>query len=217
MTAESKRILPSWAPRLSQGQIRRLYQTDALGIYDEDLINDVGYGLLARCQSVANAADALGGKARCPSCSAVVTHDGDKGALLRCGCGWTLTWGEYLKAIQHDQLGGAEPVLEQFRAFLGAFPAARAPKAKMILIDSLLHGFHQCHKTNRPTRPVAVNLIEGRLSAVVAFLDDLSRGNGSTPGVTTNYTRWNEGIQENRDWYASRRDGPAARTGGGDE
>ena len=30
-------------------KIRQFYETDAKGIYDEDLIDDVGYGLLARC------------------------------------------------------------------------------------------------------------------------------------------------------------------------
>ena len=42
---------PRWAPRVRRSKIRRLYETDALGIYDDELIDDVGYALLARCRS----------------------------------------------------------------------------------------------------------------------------------------------------------------------
>ena len=43
--------LPSWAPRVTQHKIRQLYEDDAKGIRDEDLIEDVGYSLLCRCES----------------------------------------------------------------------------------------------------------------------------------------------------------------------
>ena len=35
--------LPRWAPRVPQDKVRRLYETDARGIYDDELIDDVGY------------------------------------------------------------------------------------------------------------------------------------------------------------------------------
>gem|GEM_PF-2914357 len=54
-------------------------------------------------------------------------------------------------------------------------------------------------------RPVAVNLIEGHLSEVVAFLDDLTYSDNSTTGIRENYRQWNGKIEENRDWYAYRR------------
>lgn len=65
------------------------------------------------------------------------------------------------------------------------------------------------YKTNGPTRPVAVNLIEGRMSEVVAFLDDLSYGEKSTPGTRENLGEWNKNIEANRGWYASRREAKA--------
>ena len=190
---------------MTQREIRRLYEADAKGIYDEELINEVGYGLLARCLSFIDAVDAVRGKARCPRCSSVVIHAGRKEEVLRCKCGWELTWGDYFKTIQHKQLSGAETVLEQFRSFVEAFPAARTPQEKTILIDRLIHGFHWYHKPNAPTRPVAINLIEGRLSDVVAFLENLSYGDKSTVGVAENYVQWNKRIEVNSDWYASRR------------
>jgi hypothetical protein len=199
------RVLPTWAPRVTQREIRQLYETDARGIYDEDLINEVGYGLLARCESFITAVEAFWGRVRCPRCGAVVIHHQDKTELLHCDCGWELTWGEYFVTIQHKQLSGAEPVLEQFRAFVEGFPKARTPQARMILIDQLIHGFHFYLEHNTVTRPVAVNLIEGRLSEVVAFLDSLSRGESSTPGVAEHYAEWDRNLGTHPDWYKSRR------------
>ena len=37
-----------WAPKVKPQSIRRLYETDAKGIVDEDLINDVGFAPLPR-------------------------------------------------------------------------------------------------------------------------------------------------------------------------
>ena len=197
--------LPTWAPRVKQHKIRRLYETDAQGIYDLDLIHEVGYGLLARCESFITANRAREGELPCPECGQIVQRK----ELLCCPCGWTLPWADYFKTIQHKQLSGAEPVLEQFREFVSAFPAARTPREKMLLIDRLIHGFHYYYKTSDPTRPVAVNLIEGRLSDVVAFLDRLTYGAKGTPGMREIYEEWDKNIEANRNWYRSRRSAAA--------
>ena len=199
--------LPTWAPRVTQREIRTLYETDARGIYDEDLINEVGYGLLARCESFIIAVEAFWGRARCPSCGAIVIHHQDKAELLRCTCGWELSWGEYFATIQHKQLSGAEPVLEQFRAFVADFPKGRTPQARMLIIDRLIHGFHYYYVDNSITRPVAVNLIEGRMGDVVRFLDSLSRGERSTPGVAEHYDEWQRLIETGPEWYPREREG----------
>jgi hypothetical protein len=192
--------LPTWAPRVPQDKIRRLYETDAKGVYDQELIDEVGYALIARCQSFIDANEARAGRARCPQCGVIVPHSGRRDEILRCACGWELAWGEYFCTLQHAQLSGVEPVLAQFRAFVATFPATSTPQAKMLAIDRLIHGFHWLLKTNSPTRPVAINLIEGRLRDVVAFLDRLTYGNQSTPGLRQNYTNWDHLMDVNRDW-----------------
>lgn len=197
--------LPTWAPRVSQTAIRRLYETDAEGIYDEALINEVGYALLTRCESFIAACLARAGRVHCPRCKSAIDHKGRKDEVLNCACGWRLTWGEYFKTIQHNQLSGAEPVLEQFRDFAQKFAAARQPRAKMLAIDRLIHGFHYSHKTLTTTRPVAVNLIEGPLRKVVAFLDQLTYSQQSSHGLAATHTEWqrhNEGM----DWYFPAKD-----------
>ena len=192
--------LPRWAPRVRQSKIRRLYETDALGIYDDELIDDVGYALLARCRSFLRANEAVAGRAPCPRCRQVVRHNRRKEELLHCDtCGWELTWGEYFATIQHKQLSGAEPVLALFQQFVARFPSASTPRQKMLLIDQLIHGFHWSLK-HSPTRPVAVKLIEGRLQEMIAFLDSLSYGGSSTAGVADAHDEWIERSQNARNW-----------------
>jgi ribosomal protein L37AE/L43A len=189
MSAET---LPEWAPRVPPAKIQRLYELDALGIQDEELLDEVGYALLARCQSFIAANQATAGQAACAVCGRLIAHSKIKEELLHCpDCGWELTWGAYFATIQHRQLSGAEPVLELFGEYVTRFPAAASPAEKMLAIDTLIHGFHWYYKFG-PTRPVAVNLIKGRLGEVVAFLDRLSLGPGSTPGIQETHTEWKE-------------------------
>jgi hypothetical protein len=196
------KILPTWAPRVPQVKVRRLYENDARGLYDEELIDMVGFALLARCESFIEANAAVLGRARCPSCRAEIVHPVQKEAVLHCaGCGWELTWGEYFESIQHHQLSGAEPVLALFRDYVHRFPQARSPQEKVFLIDRLIHGFHWYFKTGKPTRPVAVNLIQGKLTAVIAFLDSLSFGEINTPGLQENLAEWEKNIETARGWY----------------
>jgi hypothetical protein len=203
----SSNRLPSWAPRVAQKHIRRFYENDAKGIYDEELIDEVGYGLLARCESFITANRARQGELPCPECSRPVRRE----QTLRCACGWELLWADYFDTIQHKQLSGAEPVLTQFQEFVAAFPSARRPQEKVLLIDRLIHGFHWYSKgkVNGPTRPVAVNLIEGPMGQVVALLDELSYGEKNTSGVRENFEEWDKHIEGNQAWYPSRRDGTA--------
>ncbi|MEE4193899.1 MAG: hypothetical protein V2J07_01750 [Anaerolineae bacterium] len=198
--------LPQWAPRVKKEKIKRLYELDAQGIYDSELLDEVGYGLLARCESFLIANRARKGNLPCPACGRTVTHrkenkDHQKEILCET-CGWSVTWGDYFKHMQHQQLSGAEPVLHLFEAFVNGFPRAQDDRRKMFMIDRLLHGFHYWVKENEiiNTRPVAVNLIDARLGDVIRFLDELTFGAGNTPGVQENHQEWVERSQFARSW-----------------
>lgn len=188
----------SWEPRVPKRKIRRLYETDASGIYDEELIDDVGFSLLARCESFLEAMEARRGRAKCHGCGGIIQHDAGhskeaKARLLCCdACGWEVTWGEYFKSIHKKQLCG--PDLESlFGEFVRGFPRARSARRKMVHIDRLLHGFHYAVETG-PRRPAAVNLIEGRLWDVIEFLNELTYGEGSTSGMRETAASWREDV-----------------------
>ncbi len=187
-------MLPAWAPRVPQARIRRLYVLDAQGIYDDELLDEVGWTLRARCQSFIAAVEAVRGRVTCPSCGTIVRHRATPDEVLRCPtCQWEVPWPVYFKTIQHHQLSGADPVLAQFRDFVDRFPSAELPREKMLLIDRLIHGFHY-YVAFGPTRAVAVNLIEGRLHEVVDFLDSISYGDQSTPGLRESRQEWRQTI-----------------------
>lgn len=190
-----------WAPRVKQADIHRLYKTDAAGLCDEELIDEVGWSLLARCESFIEAMDAVQGRVRCRGCGSIIVRGGQPDEVLRCaGCGWEVTWRAYHHTIQHKQLSGAESVLELFRGYVRQFPAVRDPRAKMLLIDQLIHGFHWNGRFG-PTRAVAVNLIEGRYKDVLNFLDRLSYGEESTPGTRENLEEWRTRVNHTADLW----------------
>ena len=199
---EDTEELPSWAPRVQQRKIRQLYEDDAKGIRDEELIEDVGYSLLFRCESfiAANGA-AREGRAPCARCGQIVEHSRGKDEVLECCCGWRLPGKRYFKTIQHKQLSGGEDVMGPFREYVDAFKKTKDPRQRMILIDQLIHGFHGYIKEMRVRRPVGVNLIGGSMNQVVRFLDDLSDTGYSTPELSSTHALWRRGIDSNKNWY----------------
>jgi hypothetical protein len=93
-----------WAKRVEPQKIRRLYALDAKGIVDEELVDEVGYAMYARCESIRIATEAHAGRATCRSCGAILTHHWKKSELMVCACGWQKTWGDYLLSYQRKQL-----------------------------------------------------------------------------------------------------------------
>ena len=63
-----------WATRLSKNDIYRLYQSEASGLLDEQLVDEVGIGLYSRCETIEQVTERL-----CPRCSEVIqgAFDGD--------------------------------------------------------------------------------------------------------------------------------------------
>jgi len=180
-----------WAPRLPQEMIRRLYELDAQGIHDQELLDEVGWRLKARCESFIAAVEAVNGRAPCPMCGTGIEHKSRPEEILECrACGWSLSWKDYFSTIQHKQLSGAEPVLILFREYIQRFVSASAVEEKMLAIDRLLHGFHWWTIRNEETRATAVNLIEGNYHQVIDFLDCLTYGACSTPGTRQTWVAW---------------------------
>jgi predicted RNA-binding Zn-ribbon protein involved in translation (DUF1610 family) len=187
-----------WAGRVPQRTIKCLYETDANGIYDEELIDEVGWALYARCDSFVVATGAWSGRARCHGCGETLWRTDpqpDGSDMLRCEkCGWGVAWRTYFRSIQHKQLSGARTVVAFFQEFMARFPAAEGPRRKMLLIDWLIHRFHS--ENRDPTRPVGVNLIEGEMNEVIAFLDRLTYGEGSTEGARERHAAWRSCISD---------------------
>ena len=197
--------VPVWAPRVSQRAIRRLYESEASGLLDEEIVDDVGVSLLLRCESILQIAQAVvDGQVGCPRCEGSgkrTTFPREGEAPLLCPvCGWTMTWDAYWRTFKGQQLnaGGAASF---FRDYVEAYPRSRSYQEKVIAIDRLIHAFHH-NVSGIPCRAACVNLIQGKLSTVIQFLDELSSGE---PGSDSTRTRneWRHIVGAIRDRNAS--------------
>ena len=186
-----------WSPRVPKWKLRRMYQLEVQGIYDDDLIDDVGWTLMLRCRDILTIHEALAGKVKCPRCATsgqttiIVRQSHARDEVMHCPvCGWNLTWREYHLTFKRQQLnpGGA---VSAFAAFVRDFGAARTPRAKMLAIDRVIHAFHYSLRAtpDLPTRPAGVNLIVGKLTDVVQFLDELS-GIENSPDIQPTDAAW---------------------------
>ena len=179
----------SWARRVQPDLIRRLYASDAKGVQDEELVNEAGYAMNARCESIRIATEAHAGRPTCRQCRASIAHSGAKSETLVCAsCGWSTTWGEYHKSYQRRQLVGGK-AFSDFMEFLDVWPKARAYRDKLLAIDRLIHALHVDAKHGF-ARPAAVNLIEVNMREARELLQELAYGAQSTPGLAETRASW---------------------------
>ena len=99
---EDGRQYIQWTPRVPKWKLRKLYETDALGIYDQELIDDVGITLYMRCRDILTIQRAQSDRqVRCPRCvrerrEVFIERHGGREELLVCpACGWQITWDAY--------------------------------------------------------------------------------------------------------------------------
>ncbi len=199
--------LPRWAPRVPPEKIRRLYELDALGIVDEELIDEVAFALRARCESILGATEASRGRLKCPSCEAPFEAEVGPGTTLRCErCGWTTPWERYSSTYRHHNLmaGAGEPV---FREYLERFPAADTPRKRLLLVDWVVHQCHQSlpqREKGLLGRPVAVNLIDARLHQILRLIDELAYGHSLGQDSDEARNHWLEHVMSAYPGYAVR-------------
>jgi ribosomal protein S27AE len=179
-----------WASRVNPSKIRRLYEMDARGILDEELIDQVGFALYSRCQSILTATEAHAGRVKCPRCGTVIVHNWDREAVLQCGrCSWRVKWGDYLATYQDRHLHGGG-ALDAFSAYITRFEQAHSPHQRMIAIDCLIHAFHW-ELVKDPGRSAAINLIYGKnAQQVFDFLNNLTYGEASSPEIQATKQSW---------------------------
>ena len=204
-----------WAQRVGRSLIRRLYESEAKGLLDEALLEDVGTRFAMRCEAVVTVAEAKRGRVACPRCAksgtrtVILRASGGEDELLRCpACGWAATWGAYYSRCRRRQLneGGAGYA---FRGFLAGWHAAKTPGEKMIAVDQLIHEFHVYLMRNRRTgktedkhcRSVAVHLIEGSLGEVVGFLEELAGHTFKMQELVKAAVTWRSNVREGEALY----------------
>lgn len=189
-----------WSPRVDKWKIARAYGNDAAGLADEALLDDIGTALYMRCTDILYIHEALGQRWHCPRCESetgvgpllVPFMQGSEDmqpALYQCpACRLAIEWEQFYGTFRRRQMnpGGA---VSAFRRFVDSWPRCRDGGWKFAAIDRLIHAFHYSYRAmpHLPTRTAAVNLLEGKLSDIMPFLDELSEGRMDP--VTQTYRR----------------------------
>jgi hypothetical protein len=163
-----------WAPRVRPDLIRRLYQADAQGLHDTELIDEVGHAMLARCETIRTASER-----RCIHCHGLLEGQRTRDGVLHCpACGWSVRWKTFQQSYKKRRIHGSR-ALPAFLLFLEQYPRARAWAEKMREIDAVIHAVHESLGPNPWVAPAADNLIEGRVEDTLQLLDELASGDGT--------------------------------------
>jgi len=170
---------PTWAKKVPSDLIRRLYEQDAKGIYDEELVDDVGISLYARVDSMIMVTSSNLCHPLCIECRTEIPNSFERGFISVCpNCGWTTDIFEYRASYKGQTLNGVG-ALPELKEFAEKYPIAKTYAEKMGLVDWLIHAFHGS-LSEQPSRPVATNVIEGHAGEVAKLIFDLAYGENST-------------------------------------
>ena len=167
-----------WARRLSKNDIYRLYQSEASGLLDEELLEDVGIGFYARCKTIQQVTERL-----CPDCSEVIqgAFDGnDPDRQISCQhCQWISQWKYYHRSFKRDRIHGGR-AYKYFLAYLEEYPLCTTARDKMLAIDRLMHYLHEDIEDAGSVTPAAMNLVKGKRNDIREFIESLAYG-GNMP------------------------------------
>ena len=188
MTDNTGYRLPRWAPRIAKRAIERLYLSSAKGILDKDLVDEVGYALYARCESLLQATQIRSGQPKCPGCGTLFPkawRQPDE-ELVCLTCDWRCPLRVYRKTYARRYLmtGGMD---DEIRRFMRRFASARSHNDKMVLMDTLIH---LSHWASDQGQPLATSFIEGKMKDIMPFLDRLSYGDNTPPEIAQTREEW---------------------------
>ena len=133
-----------WAERVSRRDIQRLYESDARGLLDEELLDVVHFAIYARICDMFEVRQAQQfGRVKCRACGEPIPQPYQMGGrnknnVLKCDqCGWQVTCGEFYDSYTgKSMLPGS--VVDLFESYLERFLKAQTPLDKMLLIDWLI-------------------------------------------------------------------------------
>ena len=93
------------------------------------------------------------------------------------------------------------------RAFVIRYEQAGTPKRKILTVDQVIHEFRYniVKNLHQPTRAPCVNLIEGKLTDVVDFLNDLTYGNGIDKRMIRTRDNWKSTLDGMSKWHLKSR------------
>lgn len=154
----------------------RLYEANAVGLLDDELVDDVGWRVWERLNDVILVTS---GRVRCPACCAEFQVRAPGGSpddpvqCPGCDCDWEVTPRAWHKSWEHRDLNGH---CDEFERFVASWPGARTARDRMMLIDAVVHALHLSTRSEAQGNFAARNFVEGSRPKIAALLDELAHG-----------------------------------------
>ena len=164
-----------WSPRISRSRIKRLYELNAKLIYDEELADEVGCTLFARClqgrdETILYEDDKL----LCHNCKKVCVSP--KSGFISCSCGYGYIFREYRASFNRNGMP-SRSATPFFNEFINKWSKAKTYHDKMLAIDYVIHECHVNMISNVQRHFAGCNLIQGNKKQVSKLILDLAYGN----------------------------------------
>ena len=178
-----------WCKKVPRNDIVRLYRSDAKGLLDEELLDEIGYTFYTRCVQAKEAHTCMErGEIICHHCRSIlkardVSQNGwfilGENSPVHCACGYSYTYREYRRSCNSANMpaGAAAPI---FHDFMKKWFECKDAKSKMMLIDWLIHQFHVALMADVKGRSVCRNLIEGTTAQIADLINNLAYGDVTT-------------------------------------
>lgn len=163
-----------WSDKLDIYKLKKLYQLDARGAYDEFLADEIGLTLFLRCKYGKSDMELMEkNQIRCHGCNRVLDGETD---FRQCECGYQYSYREYRRSFRRNNMptGAAE---KTFDNYMKRWSVAKSYNEKIILIDTLLHAFHLSLVSGATHRPVAMNFLDGTREQVERVISHLAYDN----------------------------------------
>jgi len=171
-----------WCKKISRNDLLRLYESEAAGMLDEELLDEVGFAFYTRCKQAHEARSCMeSGKILCHHCGAApeagrvsptgstLVKNANKNLIISCECGYTYTYREYRRSYMAVNMPGnrAAPIFEYFEQ---KWPGCKDASQKMLLIDWLIHECHVTLMSGSQGKSVCENLIEGTRKQITELI-----------------------------------------------
>jgi hypothetical protein len=149
-----------WSPRISDKKIKQLYDSDAKMIYDEELVDEVGYTLYTRClQGRDERLLANEGKLKCHHCGVINTSPPN--GLIVCPCGYAYIFREYMRSFNKNGMP-SRSATPFFNEFIIKWERVKTYADKMLAIDYVIHECHLDMLSGVKRGFAGGNLIDGK-------------------------------------------------------
>jgi hypothetical protein len=149
-----------------------LYKSEASGLLDEELLDEVGIGFYSRCETIKQVTERL-----CPSCSEAIqgAFDGNNpDRQISCQqCQWISKWKNYHRSYKTDRIHGGR-AYKYFLAYFDEYPLCKTARDKMLTIDRLMHYLHEDIDDERSVTPAAMNVVQGKRNDIREFIESLA-------------------------------------------